>query len=77
MRMEWRRLSRDEQRALERLYGGGSIRSIAPTVLDRLSRFGLIVVGGRRSRLTEEGRHLLVAEADRLGEIFATSTRAA
>lgn len=73
--MEWRGLRRDERRVLERLYGGGSIRNVAPDVLNRLSDLGLITMKGRRSVLTEASLGLLFTEAHRLNGILATSNR--
>ena len=57
--MDWKELSRQDQRTLQRLYGGGSLRNCDPDIISRLQLLGLIEGKERRERLSPFGRALL------------------
>jgi hypothetical protein len=55
----WTDLSRTEQRYLERLYGGGSLRDCDPAIIARLKALGLIEFRSGRERLSDFGSALM------------------
>jgi coproporphyrinogen III oxidase-like Fe-S oxidoreductase len=57
--MDWKELSRPDQKTLQRLYGGGSLRNCDPDAISRLRQLGLIEGKESRERLTPFGRALL------------------
>jgi hypothetical protein len=57
--MDWNELSRLDQNALQRLYGGGSLRNCDPVAILRLRRLGLIEGKAGRERLSPLGRELM------------------
>ena len=57
--MDWKELSRPDQKTLQRMYGGGSLRNCDPDVISRLRQLGLIEGKQSRERLTPFGRALL------------------
>ena len=57
--MDWKELDRLEQKALQCLYGGGSLRNFDAGVITRLQQLGLIEGKGRREQLSHLGRALM------------------
>ena len=55
----WNDLRRTDQRTLQRLYGGGSLRNCAPDTILRLQQLGLIEGKVGRERLSPLGSALL------------------
>ena len=57
--MDWKELSRPGQQAMQRLYGGGSLRDCEPVVISRLRQLGLIEGKDGRERLSHLGWALM------------------
>jgi hypothetical protein len=55
----WHELSPEQQSALVRLYGGGSLRKFNSLIVEGLRRSGLIVASRSGHRLSDDGRELL------------------
>jgi hypothetical protein len=57
--MNWNELGRPDQKALQCLYGGGSLRNGDPDTILRLRRWGLIEGKNGRERLSSLGWQLM------------------
>ena len=57
--MDWKELSRPDQKTLQCMYGGGSLRNCDPKVILRLRQLGLIEGKENRERLSPLGQALL------------------
>ena len=57
--MDWNELSRPDQNALQRLYGGGSLRNCDPVTISRLRQSGLIEGKDGREQLSQLGWALM------------------
>ena len=57
--MDWKELGRQDQKSLQRLYGGGSLRSGDPAAASRLRQLGLIEGKEGRERLSNLGSALM------------------
>ena len=57
--MNWKELSRLDQKTLQRLYGGGSLRNCDPDVISPLRQLGLIEGKENRERLSPLGQSML------------------
>ena len=57
--MDWKELNRYDQKSLQRLYGGGSLRNGDPAATSRLRQMGLIEGKDGRERLSQLGLALM------------------
>ena len=57
--IDWKELSRLDQKSLQCLYGGGSLRNSDPVGILRLRRLGLIEGKDNRERLSPLGWELM------------------
>lgn len=71
--MDWKELSRPDQKTLQRLYGGGSLRNCDPDAILRLRRLGLIEGKDGRERLSPLASALLDYTHAQLKERMGTA----
>jgi ribosomal protein S19E (S16A) len=57
--LDWKELSRADQKTLQRMYGGGSLRNCDPVAISRLRQSGLIEGKEGRERLSSSGWQLM------------------
>jgi hypothetical protein len=73
--MDWKELSRPDQKALQNLYGGGSLRNCDTVVISRLRELGLIERQNPRERLSHLGSALMDFTHAQLKARMGTDTR--
>jgi hypothetical protein len=64
----WHELSPEQQSAMVRLYGGGSLRKFDSLVVEGLRRSGLIDASRSGHRLTDDGRELLSERTEEINQ---------
>jgi hypothetical protein len=57
--LDWNELSQPDKKALQRMYGGGSLRNCDPAAISRLRLLGLIEGKEGRERLSSSGWQLM------------------